>query len=142
MAEFSKKQKKVLRKLSESKPLCHPELGEAECFVLNFISFEAQARRIWHYYRCRKKVKTESKAGIPIAELKKAMDHFGIQFDEGKLNALLDSKLDKREEKSARNLRNGMVHQWLEDDCKEAAKRYDKFLECFNAFDSALGEVL
>ncbi|MCK9246385.1 MAG: hypothetical protein M0P11_05460 [Anaerolineaceae bacterium] len=142
MAELSNQQKKALRKLQASKPLCVAGLGKAESFLLNYISFEAQARRVLHYYRCRDKIRAESKAGIPIAELKKAMDHFAIPFDEVKLNALLDSKLDKRNGKSARNLRNGMVHQWLEADCKEVEKRFDEFFPYFREFDAAIRRVL
>jgi len=142
MAEYSTKQKKELRKLCESKPLCIEGMGKAECFVLCFIFFEAQSRKIWHYYRCRKVYKQESKAGIPIVELKKAMAHFGMQFDDDKLNILLDSRLVARGKKSARNLRNGMVHQWLAADCKEAGKRLDEFRSCFQEFDTVVGRDL
>ena len=71
------------------------------------------------------------------------MTHFEMQFDSAMLELLLDSKLENRNKKSARNLRNGMVHQWLERDCNEAANRYDDdFLLLFNEFDAALKEVL
>ena len=142
MAEFSSQQKKALRELQTRTPACASGLGNAECFLLNYITFEAQARKVWHFYQCRKNRKKESKAGIPIDELKKAMTHFEMQFDNAMLELLLDSKLKSRNEKSARNLRNGMVHQWLEDDCNEAANRYNDFLLLFNEFDAALKEVL
>ncbi len=142
MAEFSSRQKRALRKLKTCKPACVPGLGNAECFLLNYISFEAKTRKIWQYYRCRKRSKPESNAGMPIDELKKAMTHFEIKFDYAKLEIILDSKLTRRNKKSARNLRNGMVHQWLEDDCKEAANRYNDFSMLFNEFNSALNEAL
>lgn len=57
------------------------------------------------------------------------------RLSDERLDLLLNSKLIKREEKSARNLRNGLAHQWKADDVKEVTDRYA-------ALSSALTEVI
>ena len=138
MAEFSKAQRRFLRKLQGRLPACSACNKKAVSFMFEYVSFEAQARKIWHYYRCRKKKKSESRAGIPILELEKAQDYFDIKLDPEILKLLLDSKREKRGKKSARNLRNGMFHQWLEKDCNEASQRYEEFSHAFETFQQAL----
>jgi hypothetical protein len=142
MSEFTNQQRKALRKLQGRLPYCTQGIGKVESFTLHYISFEAQARKIWHYYRCRKKVQKESKAGIPLGELIKGLKYFEIQFDNDKIHRLLDSNLRTRKRKSARNLRNGIVHQWLEEDCKEVETRYEEFIDCIEEFSASLGRVL
>jgi hypothetical protein len=41
-----------------------------------------------------------------------------------RLDLLLNSDLDKRNEKSARNLRNGLAHHWKTEDLQEVTNRY------------------
>ena len=138
MATFNTKQRRVLRKLQDRLPVCSDDNKKAECFMLKYVAFEAQARKVWHYYRCRKKTKSESRAGIPITELEKALVYFEIKFGPEVLKLLLDSTLEIRWKKSARNLRNGMFHQWLEKDCNEASQRYEEFSLAFDTFQKAL----
>lgn len=142
MAQLSTQQKRELRKLRGRLPRISKECREAECFLLMYIGFESQARKIWHYYRCRKSVKAVSTQGIPLPELVKAMSFFEISLEDNVLNELLDSTLEKRGNKSARNLRNGMVHQWNEADCMEASGRKKEFHSIFKEFDVAIGSVL
>lgn len=140
VVEFSPQQKRFLRKLQRRLPVFEDEGRSAESFLLSYVAFEAQARKVWHYYRCRKGDKAESKAGIPLDQLEKALKHFSVDLKIGVLKLLLDSKQEKRGAKSARNLRNGIAHQWLEGDCKEAAARYGEFAVAFVAFHDALQE--
>lgn len=143
MPEFSTQQKRALRKLQTRLPSAVQGKGQAECFLLNYIGFEAQARKVWHFFRCRSgKELAESKQGIPMPELQKALAHFDIAFERTWLSVLLDSKKNKRNMMSARNLRNGLVHQWQEADCKEAIRRYGEFEAIFKSFRSAIGSAI
>jgi len=130
MAAFSTAQQRELKKLLRRLPSGHNCTG-AEEFLLRYIGFEAVSRKIWHYYRCRRKSKAESHAGIPITELKKAFLHFEIVVKDIVIDTLLNSSFDKRNSKSARNLRNAMVHSWKQLDCDEAARRIDDFKQSF-----------
>ncbi|MEZ0175394.1 MAG: hypothetical protein AB9Q20_13950 [Candidatus Reddybacter sp.] len=130
MADFSKVQSRELRKIIRRLPAVSTLKG-AECFLLKYVGFEAVIRKIWHYYRCRKKHKTESRAPIPLPELVKSMEYFQIDISDDVLHTLLDSSLDKRKFKSARNLRNGIVHAWKIEDCDEAKGRLNEFCKHF-----------
>jgi len=142
MARLSNQQRKELRALQRRLPLCSWEYRGEERFILEYIAFEAQARKLWHYYRCRRKLVAESESPLPLQEIKKAMEHFDMQVRDGILELLLDSKLTKRGEKSARQLRNGMVHRWLKEDCREAAERCVKFSSLFDNFKESVEAVL
>jgi hypothetical protein len=143
MAEFSKQQKRTLRKLQTSLPQTKPGNSKTENFLHHYIAFEAQARKLWFYYQCRKKHKSkESHAGIPLKELKSAVKHFELDIQPDLLDILLDSKRNKRDEKSARELRNPIIHSWKREDCKEVEKRYTDFVPAFEQFHQAIQEVV
>jgi hypothetical protein len=142
MAAFSNRQCRELRKLIARCPEIVAGENSAENFLLRYVGFEAVARRCWHYYRCRKKTVKESRSGIPLSELIKACDNFEMGLGEDTIKLLLDSKSDRRNFKSARNLRNGIVHGWNEADCKEAKDRFNEFAQHFDAFFTALGSAL
>ena len=141
MTVFSNQQSREFRKLMRRLPACERK-NNAEEFLLAYVGFESVGRKIWHYYRCRIRTKKVSKGPILLPELKKAFAHFKIEIDEGVLDCLLDSKLDRRNEKAARNLRNGMVHSWSKPDCDEAAKRLDDFKKCFDEVIDAIQGAL
>lgn len=143
MSEFSKRQKKHLRKLQEHLPQVKSGNTKTENFLLHYIAFEAQARKLWYYYRSRNQArKKESYAGIPLKELKKAVKHFELDIQPDLLDILLDSKRNKRNEKSARELRNPIIHSWKREDCKEVEKRYTDFIPAFEQFHQAIQEVV
>lgn len=141
MTVFTNQQCREIRKLMRRLPVCK-RTNNAEEFLLSYVGFEAISRWIWHFYRCRKKHREKSKAPIPLLELKKAFVHFEIEIDESVLDYLLDSKLKIRNEKSARNLRNGIAHSWGQPDCDEAAKRYDDFRKYFDEVIEAVQGTL
>lgn len=130
MVAFTKVQDRELRKLLKRLPVSENRKG-AEFFLLNYIGFEAVSRKIWQYYRCRKKSKSESHSGIPLPELKKAFKHFHILVTDSVLTQLLSSTLDKRNSKSARNLRNAIAHSWKQPDCDESIRRLAEFKQHF-----------
>ena len=136
------RQRRELRELIRRKPNCPQRLGTAECFILNFVSFEANSRRICHYYRCRKASKSESRGPILIDQLEKALAFYEVTFPRENLDKLLNSKLKKRGGKSARNLRNGIFHRWCKSDCAEATKRFEEFSALFQNFEDSLLSIL
>jgi hypothetical protein len=73
-----------------------------------------------------------------MAALKNAAGYYGMDDIDSSLSILLDSRLTKRNRKSARNLRNGIVHQWKEGDCREVTARYSELQACFTKFSEAL----
>lgn len=94
-------------------------------FLFSFISAESLLRTVWAYYRQT----PETPVALQLPEIKKSLKHFGIQVNEQALEKLLGSS-EKRGQKSARKLRNGMVHRWQKDDCAEAVARLGEFQKC------------
>lgn len=138
MANFSKQQSRELRRMIDRRPRCIDTQHCAENFLLKYVGFEAVARKLWHYYRCRKTSRKVSTSSIPLPELIKACANFCIGLSDDTLKLLLDSTLDRRNFKSARNIRNGIVHNWSPEDCKEASDRFSELAQHFDAFFSAL----
>lgn len=134
---FSKPQKRELGKL-----LNLIIGGEKNCiissFILNFIRLEAIARKILHFYRCRKSAKTELTGAIDISQIHKSIEYFEINFDVFNLQLILDSKLRTRNSKSCRNLRNGIFHRLQSKDIKEVNNRYNELTELFCSFFEAV----
>ena len=122
--QLSRQQKRTLRQLIERLTLVHVNQNEA-AFLFSFISVESLLRRVWAYYRQT----DETPVKLALPEIKKSLSHFYIAINEQALEKLLGSS-DKRGEKSARNLRNGMVHNWQKGDCAEAVERLSEFKKC------------
>ena len=126
----------MFRKLSAHPPVT-TDLGVPEKFLMQFVLFEALVRLVGRYYRerqCQRK-KSDAHAPLDIEVVKRSFAHFFIPVSDERFSFLLNSKLTKRHEKSARNLRNGLAHQWKADDVKEVTDRYA-------ALSSALTEVI
>ena len=129
MASFTTRQKRELKKLLSRLPSIS-NYHDAEFFLLSYIGFESVSRKVWHYYRCRAKMKSESHAGVPIHELKKAFEYFEIKVEHSVVDKMLSSDFTKRNQKSARNLRNAIAHDWKQADCNEASIRVGEFDNC------------
>lgn len=121
---FSKKQIKSLKNLSSSLPNCELTEG-AESFLLCYISFEAICRKIWNFYRSAKsnKIINETHASLPLPAIKKVFKAYNFKISDAIFDDLLDSNKKKRNEKSARELRNGLIHQWKDQDRIEVIQR-------------------
>lgn len=136
MTDFRTQQVKELRKLFAHSPVT-AGLGVPEKFLLQFVLFEASVRLVGRYYRERNGEKRKSTTHVPldIGVVRRSFEHFCIQVSDERLDLLLNSDLTKRNQKSARNLRNGLAHQWKAEDVREVKERYD-------ALSSALTEVI
>ncbi len=55
--------------------------------------------------------------------------HFGITVSSSQVDDILDSKRTKRGAKSARELRNALVHGWKAEDATEVEARAAELLE-------------
>jgi len=131
--EFSIQQRRALKALFLRLPTVNNKTPES--FLLKFVAFEAVARKIWNYSRkIKKKDASDSYASIPAPSLNKALKAFGIQLNELVVERLLSSDLTKRGSKSARNLRNAIVHQWKESDCDEVKQRYSDLTKDIDLF--------
>jgi hypothetical protein len=137
MTDFSTQQVKMFNKL-----FAHPPVGTGfgvpEKFLLQFVLFEALVRLVGHYYRERtttQKKKSNAHTPLDISVVKRSFLHFHILVSEERLDLLLNSSLTIRNAKSARNLRNGLAHQWKAEDVKEVNGRY-------KTLNGALTEVI
>jgi len=100
--------------------------GHAERFVLLYIFCEALLRVVINGYQNRPgstppASKTHSTIRKNVAA--NAFQYYGVMISAIDVDKLLDSKLDKRGSKSARELRNGLIHGWNSDDEKEVQDR-------------------
>lgn len=128
MTNFGAHQVKMFKKLFAHPPkVTATGLGMPEKFLLRFVFFEAVVRLIGHYYRERagQKRKSTSHESLSINVVRRSFVHFGISVADQRLDLLLDSSMATRNAKSARNLRNGLVHRWKAEDVKEVIDRYE-----------------
>lgn len=136
MTDFSTQQVKAFKKFFAHPPVTSG-IDVPEKFLLLFVLFEVSIRLVGRYYRERNGEKKKSTTHVPldIGVVRRSFEHFCIQVSDERLDLLLNSDLTKRNKKSARNLRNGLAHQWKAEDVKEVKERYD-------ALSSALTEVI
>ena len=136
MADFSTQQVKIFKKLFAHSPVA-TGFGIPEKFLLQFVFFEAVVRLIGHHYRERngQKKKSTSHEPLKIDVVRRSFAYFGISVADQRIDLLLDSRLTTRNAKSARNLRNGLAHQWMAEDVREVKDRYE-------ALNNALAEVI
>lgn len=87
--------------------------GKVGNFISLYLMCDLFATKIQHYYQTDKQYK---KTTLNTNSLKKALSHFGIHFDDNKLLILFTGGGGKRGKKSARQLRNGYLHQLSEAD--------------------------
>lgn len=135
MTDFNTQQIKILKKLFAHSPMT-TGLGIPEKFLLQYVLFEALTRLVGSNYRNRvaQRKKSTTHESLKIDVVKRSFKHFSIRVSDERLNLLLNSKLTKKDEKSARKLRDGLVHQWKAEDVQEVIKRY-------GALSNALIEV-
>ena len=125
MTNFSVQQAKSFKKLFAHSPVS-TGFGVPEKFLLQYILFEALVRLVWSYYRDRTNQKKKSNAHVSlnIEVVRRSFLYFNIRVSDERLDLLLNSNLTKRNEKSARNLRNGLAHHWKIEDANEVKTRY------------------
>jgi hypothetical protein len=128
MTDFSRQQVKQIRLLLARAP-SHAGERSAEGFLLQYVLFEALLKTVLRYFRESNgrpvKKSISAPESMQLTSVKKSMFHFSVAVHPEVMERLLDSGLRKRGSKSARWLRNGLVHLWDANDAKEVIDRID-----------------
>jgi len=140
MTDFSPHQAKQLLKL-----LGNPPKGlrknTAESFLLQYIFLEALLRLVGRYYRQRSNAqkKTANEDGsLNVVVVNRSLKHFGVRLDQQRIDALLLSGKTKSGQKTARVLRNGLVHRWDAKYASEVIQRFDELTTGMKAVVDAI----
>ena len=140
MTDFRPQQAKYLSKL-----LARPPVGlrkkTAEGFVLRYVFLEAVLRLVGRYYHDRagqKKKPTIEDSSLQVDVVERSLRYFAIKVSRERLDFLLASAKSARRYKSARILRNGLVHRW---DAGDAAEAIDRWGDLIEAIDAVVGAV-
>lgn len=122
MFELSGEQRKTLRKQLRDAP---PADGDIQLFLERYCYLESLLRTIGRYYRSRKRQVPDSgkHEALNINVVSRSLKYFGCVVSDQILEILLSSSLTKRTKRSARNLRNGIVHNWSKEDRQEVVDR-------------------
>ncbi len=125
----------------------HPQVagaGRVEQFVLQYIYFEAVLRVILNGYRSRPEARTtDGQSGTRIVKttVSSSFVYFSIAVSSNQVDELLDSKRTKRGAKSARELRNALVHEWKAEDAGEVEDRAAELLELLKSALHAISKA-
>lgn len=68
----------------------------------------------------------------------RAFLYFAISITANDIDHLLDAKKVKRGSKSARMLRNGLIHEWNEEDAHEVIEREVEIMDALNLTTNAV----
>lgn len=99
--------------------------GDVGTFIGLYLQTEVFAKKIQRYYRTDTNKSGEDK--LNIAALKAALNHFELVYDNADLPDLFKGGAGKKNEKSARQLRNGYLHSLSNSDKQEIQKKASKF---------------
>ena len=103
--------------------------GKVGGFIGLYLRNDLFATRIQHYYQTDK----QYKQGILNTDmLSKALEHFGIPYDQDILLSIFKGAEGKRGSKSARQLRNGYLHQLSEPDRLEIIDKHSILVKEMN----------
>lgn len=97
---------------------CQGKVGD---FIGLYLRCELFATRLQHYYQTDKKYK---KTGLNTDSLAKALEHFGLYLGKIKLLSIFQGAAGKKGKKSARQLRNGYLHQLSNADKSEIIDKH------------------
>lgn len=139
MSEFRPQQVKGLKKLLARQPGSSGDTPP-ERFLLQYVFMEALVRLIGNYYRTRHKSQGKSSGGdepLNIVVVHRSLLYFELPVHDERLALLFESKGTKRWAKSARQLRNGLVHRWDAQDGVEVTKRYGELEAAINGLVKA-----
>jgi hypothetical protein len=142
MSDFSTQQAKQLAKLL-GRPPNGLLRGTAECFLLRYVFLEALIRLVGRYYRERsttQKRVVEQDGSLNVDVVKRSLKHFGVLVDERRVDGLLASPKAKRGQKTARVLRNGLVHRWDVGDADEVIKRFEEIEVAMSGLVEAISD--
>ncbi len=133
MVSLSSQQKKALKKHFANSP-SESELVVVSDFLQRFFLLESVLRRVGSYYRSRhpQAKSTSGHEPLNIQGIKRSFENFKIKISNERLELLLDSSRRTRSDKSARVLRNAVVHHWSALDIKEINSRQVLLVDAIN----------
>ena len=142
-AKFSVQQRKALRArtLHATSTVQLDELAE---FLCRYFILEAVLRTLCQYFRDRipQAKRLTGHEALNIQQVKKAFGHFSIKVSVERLESLISSARTKRNSKSARLLRNGIVHQWSLLDIAEVGLRKPELCRSIDATLAAIEKTV
>ena len=141
MNHFRAEQRKSLQRQLRD---CPPSDSQLKEFLERYYFFESLIRVIGSYYRRRggKKTSSEAHSSLQKNVVSRSFNHFGIRVSDGTLDLLISSDRTRRGEKSARNLRNGIVHNWSKEDRQEVLERIDPLQSALQKAITAIQEAV
>jgi len=140
MTDFRPQQAKQLVQL-----LGHPPKGlrknTVESFLLQYVFLEALLRLVGRYYRQRSTAQKKVANGdgsLNVVVVNRSLKHFGVRVDQQRIDVLLSPGKTKRGQKTARVLRNGLVHRWDAKDASEVIQLFDELTTGMKAVVDAI----
>ena len=107
---------------------CQGKVGD---FIAIYLKCELFATRIQHYYQTDQQHK---KTNLKTDYLSKALVHFGLYLEKITLLLIFQGGSGKRGNKSARQLRNGYLHQLSDADRTEIINKHSILKKEMNRF--------
>lgn len=99
-------------------------------FLSLYIDCEATAKKYVYYYKHDKKQKkSDAFDSLKYNEVEKAAWYFGLKPTEDLIVKIFESSTGKRNQKTPRQLRNGIFHSKSSEDIEEVESRFDELKE-------------
>jgi hypothetical protein len=107
---------------------CQGVVGQ---FIELYLQCDVFATKIQHFYQTDNGLKKRS---LNTVSLTKALEHFNLHFDISFVKKLFQGGTGKRGCKSAKQLRNGYLHELSEADENEIISNNDEFISVMKKF--------
>lgn len=131
MQHLATGQRKALQKaLRDNQPI--EEVVQQ--FLEQYFFLESLVRMVGKYYKSRNGQATVhgSHDVLNLAVVSRSIKYFGGPVSDSTLDSVFDSSLRIRGKRSARNLRNAIVHNWSKEDQREVLARSEVLLVAIN----------
>ena len=96
-------------------------------FLSMYIDCESTAKKFVQYYKVDKGETTSvAFESLSIVEIEKAAKYFGLDIEKSTISCIFKGSTGKRNSKSSRQLRNGIMHEKAVNDLTEIESRFNK----------------
>ena len=107
---------------------CQGVVGE---FIGLYLRCEVFATKLQHYYQTDKQ---PLQTRLNTQSLSKSLEHFNLHFNSESLLLIYKGGSGKRGSKSARQLRNGYLHELSSADKNEIEKKHSEYVKLMKRF--------
>ncbi len=112
-------------------------------FISLYISCEAVAKKFVYYMKTDKEVNTsEAYDDLRYPDIEKAAEHFGLEVQQELIKRIFKSGKGKRNSKTPRQLRNGIIHLMNSNDIKEVIQRDNELISLMKKWLEASHHLL